>query len=92
MTHYRALRTVQVEKYPFTIAEFELETGRKNQIRVHAADLGHPVTGDYKYGAEFDPVDRLALHASSLVFRHPVTGKVVRCKSPLPKAFSRFDK
>ena len=92
VTHYRALRTVQVEKYPFTIAEFELETGRKNQIRVHAADLGHPVTGDYKYGAEFDPVDRLALHASSLVFRHPVTGKVVRCKSPLPKAFSRFDK
>jgi 23S rRNA pseudouridine1911/1915/1917 synthase len=92
VTHYRALGTVRVEKYHFTRAEFELETGRKNQIRVHAADLGHPVTGDYKYGAEFDPIGRLALHAASLVFRHPFTGKIVRCKSSLPKAFSRFDK
>ena len=91
VTHYRSLGTVRLEKYLFTRAEFELETGRKNQIRVHAADLGHPVTGDYKYGAEFDPIDRLALHAGSLVFRHPYTGKVVRCKSPLPKSFSRFE-
>ncbi len=92
VTHYRALETVQLEKYRFTKTEFQLETGRKNQIRVHAELLGHPVTGDYKYGAEFDPVDRLALHAASLVFRHPYTGRIVRCSSPLPKAFSRFEK
>ena len=92
VTHYRTLKTVKLEKYLFTKTEFSLETGRKNQIRVHALSIGHPVTGDYKYGAEFDPIGRLALHASTIVFRHPHTGETIRCESPLPKEFDKFEK
>ena len=69
-----------------------LITGRKNQIRVHAASLEHPVAGDEKYGAQTDPVKRLALHAETLVFRNPFSGKTVRCTSPLPACFEIFEK
>ena len=86
ITHYRVLSYSR----HYTQAEFSLETGRKNQIRVHAASLGHPVAGDEKYGAETDPIKRLALHAATLVFRNPFTGKMVRCTSPLPESFERF--
>ena len=86
ITHYRVLSYSR----HYTQAEFSLETGRKNQIRVHAASLGHPVAGDDKYGAETDPIKRLALHAATLVFRNPFTNKMVRCSSPLPESFERF--
>ena len=76
---------------PYTKTEFSLETGRKNQIRVHAADLGHPIAGDDKYGAETNPLHRLALHAATLVFRHPFTNRVIRLQSPLPEIFNRFE-
>ena len=75
----------------YTEVEFSLETGRKNQIRVHAAEeLGHPVAGDEKYGAQWDPIRRLALHAHTLVFRNPFSGKTLRFTSPLPEAFNKF--
>ena len=86
ITHYRVLERSRYH----TLVEFELETGRKNQIRVHAADLGHPVAGDEKYGAQTNPIHRLALHATTLVFRNPFGGKMVRCSSPLPASFERF--
>ena len=86
ITHYRVLSRSR----RYTQVEFELETGRKNQIRVHAAELGHPIAGDEKYGAETNPVKRLALHAATLAFRNPFSGKMVRCSSPLPEAFERF--
>ena len=86
ITHYRVL---QRTRYYSEVA-FDLQTGRKNQIRVHAADLGHPIAGDEKYGAETDPIHRLALHAATLVFRHPFTQKMVRCTSPIPESFERF--
>ncbi|MBR1569959.1 MAG: RluA family pseudouridine synthase [Bacteroidales bacterium] len=92
ITHYQVLDYYHKGRYPYTLVEFSLETGRKNQIRVHAADLGHPIAGDEKYGAESDPVRRLALHASTLVFRHPFTGKMIRTQSPLPEIFNRFEK
>jgi len=90
ITHYRVQGFARCGRQDYTKAEFSLETGRKNQIRVHAADLGHPIAGDGKYGAQTDPVRRLALHAATLVFRHPFTNGVVRCKSPLPDAFNHF--
>ena len=74
----------------YTRADFSLSTGRKNQIRVHAADLGHPIAGDDKYGAQTNPLHRLALHAGTLVFRHPFTGKTVRLRSELPEEFGRI--
>ena len=86
ITHYKVLQRSR----HYTQVEFSLETGRKNQIRVHAADLGHPVAGDEKYGAETDPIRRLALHAQTLVFRNPYSQKTVRCLSPLPESFDRF--
>lgn len=92
ITHYKVLEYVRRGKGVYTKAEFSLESGRKNQIRVHAADLGHPVAGDEKYGAETDPIRRLALHAATLVFRNPMSGEIVRLKSPLPAAFDKFER
>ncbi|MDR3276857.1 MAG: RNA pseudouridine synthase [Treponema sp.] len=68
--------------------ELELETGRRNQIRAHLAWLGCPVAGDSRYGASIDPQGRLALHAETLVFRHPAGGRsggqVLEFRSPAP--------
>ncbi|MBP3202218.1 MAG: RluA family pseudouridine synthase [Bacteroidales bacterium] len=89
ITHYKVLSR---SRY-YTQVEFSLESGRKNQIRVHAAtQLGHPVAGDEKYGAQTDPIRRLALHAYTLVFRNPMSGRMVRCTSPLPESFARFER
>ena len=92
ITHYKVLDYVHRGKGIYTKTEFSLESGRKNQIRVHAAEIGHPVAGDEKYGAETDPIRRLALHAATLVFRNPMSNEVVRLKSPLPAAFDKFEK
>lgn len=84
VTRYR----VTAERSRFCVAEFLLETGRKHQIRVHAAEvLGHPVAGDRKYGSAVSFGGRLALHAGSLAFRNPYGGEVLRFTSPLPAAF-----
>lgn len=88
ITHYKVICFGKRGPMQFTKAQFSLQTGRKNQIRVHAADLGHPITGDDKYGAQYNPLHRLALHAGTLVFHHPYTGKTVRLASPLPEQFA----
>ena len=67
-----------------------LETGRKNQIRVHMADIGHPVVGDKKYGAKTDPLGRLALHAYYLAFDHPTMGKRLEFQIKMPGKFNTF--
>lgn len=64
-----------------------LLTGRKNQIRVHMADLGHPVVGDGKYGHQDDPGSRMCLHAFRLAFHHPVTGEPLYFETPIPRYF-----
>jgi 23S rRNA pseudouridine1911/1915/1917 synthase len=64
-----------------------LLTGRKNQIRVHMADIGHPVVGDGKYGHQDDPGSRMCLHAFRLAFHHPVTGEVLDFETPIPRFF-----
>ncbi len=92
ITHYKVLDYVHRGRNVYTKAEFSLESGRKNQIRVHAASIGHPIAGDDKYGAQTDPVRRLALHAATLVFRNPMSNEIVRLKSPLPAAFDKFEK
>lgn len=65
-----------------TLVEVALKSGRKNQIRVHFSEAGHPVTGDVKYGGQ--PASRLYLHAHELVFRHPRDGRVFRWTAPCP--------
>ncbi|MBC2854997.1 RluA family pseudouridine synthase [Cetobacterium sp. 2A] len=76
----------------YSLVEAELETGRKNQIRVHMKDLGHSVTGDKKYGAEKNPIKRLGLHAKTIKFQHPVTDKIVTFSSDIPESFLKMFK
>jgi 23S rRNA pseudouridine1911/1915/1917 synthase len=69
----------------YALLDILLVTGRKNQIRVHLADIGHPVAGDRKYRAQTDPFKRLGLHAYHLSFKHPFSGRPMLFKSELPK-------
>jgi tRNA pseudouridine32 synthase/23S rRNA pseudouridine746 synthase/23S rRNA pseudouridine1911/1915/1917 synthase len=67
-----------------------LETGKKNQIRVHCAHAGHPVIGDSKYGAKTNPIKRLGLHAHLLAFKHPTSDKWMEFRSPIPESFEKL--
>ena len=80
ITHYRVLQKGRAN----SLVELTLETGRKNQIRVQMAGLGHPIVGDRKYGATTDPARRLALHSTNLKFRHPVSGAPMEFRSAMP--------
>lgn len=73
----------------YSLLEVKLDTGRKNQIRVHMQDLGHPIVGDRKYGAKSNPIKRLGLHANKLAFIHPETNKLVTFASNPPNSFYR---
>ena len=83
VTHYRTIET----NGALSLLEIRLETGRKNQIRTHLAEAGHPVAGDRMYGSTINPLGRLGLHAKLLGFDHPVTGKRMVFTAPLPKVF-----
>jgi len=86
ITHFEQLSC----KNDYSLVRFELETGRKNQIRVHASEAGHPIAGDKKYGAKTNRFSRLCLHAHILGFTHPVSNKLMRFTSPLPPFFRPF--
>lgn len=83
ISHFHLLN--RSEKY--SLVDFKLETGRKNQIRVHAADMGHPVCGDIKYGNGDNPIHRLALHAYVLCFYHPITHRPMEFETAIPASF-----
>ena len=88
ITHFFTLdRTTE-----HSLVEFKLETGRKNQIRVHAADMGHPVCGDPKYGNGDDPLHRLCLHAFLLCFYHPINQQPMEFETPIPSSFKHLFK
>ena len=87
VTQYRVITRNRL----YALLDILLETGRKNQIRVHLADIGHPVAGDKKYGARTDPFRRLGLHAYLLSFKHPVHEEPMRFESRIPKQFHIFD-
>ncbi|GGI45925.1 pseudouridine synthase [Paenibacillus marchantiophytorum] len=83
VTHYKTLQSNK----GFSLLEVNLETGRKNQIRVHMQDIGHPVVGDKKYGSKTKEIGRLGLHARVLAFVHPTTGQLLRYETSIPKLF-----
>lgn len=83
VTHYRKL----AGNSHYSLLETELETGRKNQIRVHMQDIEHPIAGDKKYGARTNPLKRLGLHATTLAFIHPTTDELVHYSVKAPKSF-----
>lgn len=86
VTHYRTLKA----NNRYSLVEFKLDTGRKNQIRIHSKVMGHPVVGDFRYQNYDDPIGRLGLHAYKLCFTHPVTGKDLRFETPFPKEFLKL--
>ena len=83
ITHYQTVKRGN----GYSLLELKLETGRKNQIRVHMQDLKHPIVGDTKYGNGDDPIGRLGLHAFKLCFYHPVTGERMEFETPYPSSF-----
>lgn len=88
VTRYRTLKC----KNGYSLLEVELDTGRKNQIRVHMKDIGHPIAGDRKYGAKSSPIHRLALHAQTLRFVHPTTRREMNFETPIPTSFASMVK
>lgn len=88
VTHFHVLDRTSSH----SLVEFRLETGRKNQIRVHSSDLGHPVCGDVKYGNGDNPIGRLCLHAFKLCFYHPVTHRAMEFETPIPPEFRKVFK
>ena len=86
VTHYRTIKS----RGRYSMVELQLATGRKNQIRVHMKDIGHPIVGDRRYGAKVSPIHRLALHAQTLRFVHPITRKDMNFSISLPAGFSRL--
>lgn len=83
VTHYKVI----AESDAYSFLDVHIDSGRKNQIRVHLGDIGHNVIGDDKYGNPTNPIKRLGLHAYELVLTHPFTNKVMKFKAPIPKEF-----
>ena len=83
ITNYKIIQ----ENGQYSLADVDIKTGRKNQIRVHFGDLGHFIIGDDKYGEPSNPIKRLGLHAYELDIIHPFTGKLLKFKAPMPKEF-----
>jgi len=86
VTHYEVMK----ESKDYSLLNVNIDTGRKNQIRVQLGNLGHYVIGDDKYGEPADPLKRLGLHAYELIFKHPITGKTYRFSAPIPQEFEKL--
>ena len=80
ITKYELLNTSK----SYSLLKIEILTGRKNQIRVHMKDIGHPIVGDKKYGAKTNPLKRLGLHANILELEHPITHQILKLESKVP--------
>lgn len=86
LTQYKVLK----ENKNYSLLDINIDTGRKNQIRVQLGHIGHYVIGDDKYGEPSDPLKRLGLHAYKLKFIHPVTKKIVEFKTDIPAEFNKL--
>ena len=84
ITHYKVIKSNK----DYSLLDVNIDTGRKNQIRVHLGEKGHHIIGDDKYGEPSNPIKRLGLHAYELDLIHPFTGKLMKFTSPMPKEFS----
>ena len=88
ITHYKVIK----EKDDYSLLDVNIDSGRKNQIRVHLGDIGHHVVGDDKYGNPTNPIKRLGLHAYELDIKDPYTGKINKFKAPIPAEFEKLFK
>ena len=94
ITHFKVLNRYTTSKASYTLLEVEIETGRTHQIRVHMAEIGHPVIGDtvYSNGRNEFGVQGQCLHAQKLEFIHPITGKEMKLEAPMPEYFNNIIK
>lgn len=86
VTQYKVLK----HNKDYSLLDVNIDTGRKNQIRVQLGHIGHHVIGDDKYGEPADPLKRLGLHAYKLKFIHPITKKIYEFKAEMPKEFEKL--
>lgn len=86
VTHYEVVKAFKNR----TLLRLKPQTGRKNQIRVHCTEAGHPIVGDKKYGAATNPLERVCLHAKEISFSHPSTNRRMRFSAPLPENFYKL--
>jgi 23S rRNA pseudouridine1911/1915/1917 synthase len=86
VTHFSVLK----KNNAYSLLKVNLETGRKNQIRIHMQEMGHNIVGDKKYGATTSPIKRLGLHAQQLSFIHPVTGEKMSFETKIPRVFMKL--
>ncbi len=84
ITHYKTI----IKNDNYSLLDVNIDTGRKNQIRVHMKEMGHPVVGDEKYESSKNPIKRLGLHAYELNFIHPVNKKTYKFVAPMPEQFN----
>ena len=76
----------------YSMLKILISTGRRNQIRCHMADIGHPILGDYRYKCKINPIDRLCLHANRLEIINPITKELMVFNSNIPKEFNSIIK
>lgn len=86
ITHYKKIKNSSLH----SLLEIKIDTGRKNQIRVHMSDLGHPIIGDKKYGSKNNPLKRLGLHANVLEFTNPINNKIMHIEAKVPDEFYKL--
>ena len=88
ITHYEVLKNNNT----YSILQVFIDTGRRNQIRVHLSELGFPIVGDKKYRCKSNPIKRLCLHSNILAFIHPISKKFISIKCNIPKEFNNLIK
>ena len=86
ITHYEVIRN----NNNYSMLQVFIDTGRRNQIRVHLSEKGCPIVGDKKYKCKTNPIKRLCLHANLLEFIHPVSKKMISIKCNVPNDFNRL--
>ena len=92
ITHFKVLNRYTTSKASYTLLEIKIDTGRTHQIRVHMAEIGHPVIGDmvYSNGKNEFGIEGQCLHAQKLEFNHPITGDKMKLEAPLPEYFKNI--
>lgn len=92
ITHFKVINRYTTQKGSYTLLEVKIDTGRTHQIRVHLSQIGHPIIGDMTYsnGKNEFGVEGQCLHAKSLEFKHPITGKNMKLEAPLPDYFKNI--
>lgn len=85
-TEYKVVKEID----GFSLLKINLLTGKKNQIRVHLSEAGHPIAGDVKYGKKETRIKELMLHSFSIEFAHPFTKERVRIQAPVPAHFKKL--